>query len=57
LGVALSHFVGEFKRDLAAAFAQRGYSFVHPFDRTCRNNGIEHRLTKPRHPWTNGQVE
>jgi hypothetical protein len=22
-----------------------------------RSNGIEHRLTKPNHPWTNGQVE
>ena len=22
-----------------------------------RTNGIEHRLTKPNHPWTNGQVE
>ena len=21
------------------------------------DNGIEHRLTKPKHPWTNGQVE
>ena len=20
-------------------------------------HGIEHRLTKPKHPWTNGQVE
>jgi transposase InsO family protein len=29
----------------------------HPFDRTCRGYGIEHRLTKPNHPWTNGQVE
>ena len=29
----------------------------HPFDRTCREHGIEHRLTKPNHPWTNGQVE
>lgn len=29
----------------------------HPFDRTCRDHGIEHRLTKPNHPWTNGQVE
>lgn len=27
----------------------------HPFDRTCWRHGIEHRLTKPRHPWTNGQ--
>jgi transposase InsO family protein len=29
----------------------------HPFDRACRRHGIEHRLTKPHHPWTNGQVE
>jgi transposase InsO family protein len=29
----------------------------HPFDRACANYGIEHRLTKPNHPWTNGQVE
>jgi Integrase core domain len=28
-----------------------------PFDRTCHVHGIEHRLTKPNHPWTNGQVE
>lgn len=29
----------------------------HPFDRVCFRHGIEHRLTKPNHPWTNGQVE
>ena len=29
----------------------------HPFDRVCAEHGIEHRLTKPNHPWTNGQVE
>src|SRR4028119_1777264 len=29
----------------------------HPFDRACQQHGIEHRLTKPNHPWTNGQVE
>jgi transposase InsO family protein len=29
----------------------------HMFDMRCRENGIEHRLTKPNHPWTNGQVE
>ena len=29
----------------------------HPFDRVCQTQGIEHRLTKPNHPWTNGQVE
>ncbi len=30
---------------------------VHSFDRVCREHNIEHRLTKPNHPWTNGQVE
>jgi transposase InsO family protein len=29
----------------------------HPLHRVCLLNGIEHRLTKPNHPWTNGQVE
>ncbi len=29
----------------------------HMFDRVCHEHGIEHRLTKPNHPWTNGQVE
>jgi transposase-like protein len=26
-------------------------------DMMCEPNGIKHRLTKPNHPWTNGQVE
>ena len=30
---------------------------VHSFDRVCREHNIEHRLTKPNHPRTNGQVE
>ena len=30
---------------------------MHMFDRVCRENSIEHRLTKPNHPWTHGQVE
>jgi len=30
---------------------------MHMFDRVCLENNIEHRLTKPNHPWTNGQVE
>lgn len=33
------------------------YAFMHLFDRVCRRYGIEHRRTKPSHPWTNGQVE
>jgi transposase InsO family protein len=30
---------------------------THMFDMRCQENGIEHRLTKVKHPWTNGQVE
>jgi len=30
---------------------------IHPFDQVCLDAKIEHRLTKFRHPWTNGQVE
>lgn len=33
------------------------YSRPMRFDMTCEANGIEHRLTKPNHPWTNGQAE
>jgi transposase InsO family protein len=29
----------------------------HIFDWVCREHGIEHRLTRPYHPWTNGQAE
>ena len=28
----------------------------HLFDRVCRAHGITHKLTKPYHPWTNGQA-
>jgi transposase InsO family protein len=33
------------------------YAFKLLFDRICEQHEIEHRLTKPKHPWTNGQVE
>jgi transposase InsO family protein len=29
----------------------------HISDRVCREHGVEHRLTKPYHSWTNGQAE
>ena len=35
----------------------RRYLGAHIFDRVCAENGIKHRLTKPYHPWTNGQAE
>ncbi len=31
--------------------------WAHAFEYACAVNDIDHRLTKPRHPWTNGQVE
>ena len=30
---------------------------AHAFEYTCAKADIDHRLTKPKHPWTNGQVE
>jgi len=33
------------------------YAFKLLYDRICEAHGIEHRLTRPKHPWTNGQVE
>ncbi|WP_374538831.1 IS481 family transposase [Chitinimonas taiwanensis] len=36
---------------------QKQASGAHEFDRLCAALGIEHRLTKPRHPQTNGMVE
>jgi len=29
----------------------------HIFDRVCKEHSILHKLTKPYHPWTNGQAE
>ena len=37
--------------------ARHKYAFHHIFDRVCDENGTKHRLTKLKHPWTNGQVE
>jgi transposase InsO family protein len=37
---------------------ERGELFrAHAFELACARNDIEHRLTKPHHPWINGQVE
>lgn len=33
------------------------YAFDHIFGRVCVEHAIEHRLTRIKHPWTNGQVE
>lgn len=31
--------------------------WAHAFEFACAKNDIEHRTTKTKHPWTNGQVE
>jgi transposase InsO family protein len=37
---------------------ERGEPFwAHAFEWACAQADIDHRLTKPKHPWTNGQVE
>jgi transposase InsO family protein len=33
-----------------------GLYLMPAFDDACEPHGIEHRLTKPGHPWTTGQV-
>ena len=46
--------------DNGLQFTPQAHQFLpvgHRFDRICRAYGVEHRLTKPAHPWTNGQVE
>ncbi|UXY16077.1 DDE-type integrase/transposase/recombinase [Chitiniphilus purpureus] len=49
--------------DNGSAFTDRRFnkqkqaSAEHEFDRLCAALGIEHRLTQPRHPQTNGMVE
>lgn len=44
-------------RDIQQA-RQRGELFrAHSFELACADHSIDHRLTKPNHPWTNGQVE
>jgi transposase InsO family protein len=47
----------QFTYKLLAKHLQPKDSKLHKFDEICHNNGIEHRLTKFRSPWTNGQVE
>jgi transposase InsO family protein len=43
--------------DIKAAIEAGETVWAHAFEYACAQNDIEHRLTKPYHPWTNGQVE
>jgi transposase InsO family protein len=42
---------------IVEALAKGEPVWAHGFEYACAQLGIEHRLTKPKHPWTNGQVE
>ena len=42
---------------IVEALAKGEPVWAHSFEYACAQLGIEHRLTKPKHPWTNGQVE
>jgi len=43
--------------DIRAMQAKKVPFRCHSFEAACADLNVEHRLTKPRHPWTNGQVE
>jgi transposase InsO family protein len=43
--------------DIKLAIANGERFWAHSFELACAQNDIDHRLTKPKHPWTNGQVE
>lgn len=43
--------------DRAAAALRDAREQLRSLVHACGQHGIEHRLTKPRHPRTNGQVE
>ena len=57
---AVPYIIHTVLTDNGIQFANRSsdrYAFPHIFGRVCGEYGIEHRLTKIKHPWTNGQVE
>ena len=43
--------------DIKRLLADGALFRCHSFDLACAQNDVDHRLTKPNHPWTNGQVE
>src|SRR5271154_6313065 len=43
--------------DIKAALDAGEPVWAHAFEYACAQNEVDHRLTKPKHPWTNGQVE
>jgi len=61
---AAARFLREVVQEYARAgwsvqrvLSDRGPEYRGTFDQTCRELGIKHTRTKPRHAWTNGFVE
>jgi len=43
--------------DIKRMLANKELFRCHSFELACAQNDVDHRLTRPNHPWTNGQVE
>lgn len=48
---------GSTVKEIKEAIAAGELFCAHAFELACARNDIDHRTTKPMHPWTNGQVE
>ena len=48
---------GRTAAEVKRLLAEKARFRCHSFALACAQNDIDHRLTKPHHPWTNGQVE
>ena len=58
-GIHFTDTIGDGWRpaDIKRMLANKELFRCHSFELACAQNDIDHRLTKPNHPWTNGQVE
>ena len=43
--------------EIRLAIQQGEFFRAHSFELACTQADIDHRLTKPKHPWINGQAE
>jgi hypothetical protein len=48
---------GERRAEALSGSERKEPFWAHAFDVACARYDIVHRLTKPKHPWNNGQVE
>ena len=44
-------------KEVKRLLAEKALFRCHAFVLACAQHDVDHRLTKPHHPWTNGQVE